>query len=120
MQGSTIASEARERTWLHYNIQELSRLYSLAFEHYATSQKPLDFYRAMRKDKLNPKNMTDHIMNLLRHVERTEDSKLLHSFPKVVASTLLNDALRANSFSESSSKENRYISVVVSIKLNLT
>lgn len=101
-EGSTIASEARKRTWLHFNIQDLSRLYSLAFEHYATSQKPLDFYRAARKDNPNPKNMTDHIMNLLRHVDQTRDKKLFESFPKVVASTLLNDALRANSLSESS------------------
>lgn len=102
-EGSAIASSARERTWLHFNIQDLSRLYSVAFEHYATSQTPLDFYHATRKDNPNPKNMTDHIMNLLRHVDQTGDSKLLHGFPKVVASTLLNDALRADSFSESSS-----------------
>ena len=88
---------------MHFNIQDLSRLYSVAFEHYATSQTPLDFYRATRKDNPNPRNMTDHIMNLLRHVDQTRDSTLLRGFPKVVASTLLNDALRADSFSESSS-----------------
>jgi hypothetical protein len=98
--GSKSASEARERTWMHYNIQDLSRLYGLAFEHYATSQRPLDFYHAARKDNPNPQDMADHIMNLLRHVENTEDERLVQGFPKVVASTLLNDALRADGFSE--------------------
>jgi energy-coupling factor transporter ATP-binding protein EcfA2 len=100
VQGSNWASDARERTWMHYNIQDLSRLYGLAFEHYATSQLPLDFYRAARKDNPDPQSMTDHIANLLRHMENTEDERLVQCFPRVVASTLLNDALRGGGLSE--------------------
>ncbi|KAH0556157.1 hypothetical protein GP486_005910, partial [Trichoglossum hirsutum] len=94
VQGATWASDTRERTWMQYNIQDLSRLYGLAFEHYATSHRPLDFYRAARKDNPDPQNMADHIMNLLRHTENTEDESLTQFFPRIVASTLLNDTLR--------------------------
>jgi hypothetical protein len=92
MAGCSTALETRKRSWVHYNIQDLSRLYGLAFDHYATHDSPLDFYRATRKDNPNPQNMTDHIMNLLRHMENTEDEDLIGKFPKVVGSAILNDA----------------------------
>jgi 50S ribosome-binding GTPase len=100
LNGSTWASEARKRTWMQYNIPDLSRLYGLAFEHYAISHLPLDFYRAARKDNPNPQSMTDHIVNLLRHIGDTADEKILQRFPGVTASTLLNDAFRGGGLSE--------------------
>ncbi|KAI9853558.1 MAG: hypothetical protein M1813_002064 [Trichoglossum hirsutum] len=100
MAGCSSALETRQRSWVHYDIQDLSRLYGLAFDHYATNDSPLDFYRAARKDNPNPQNMTDHIMNLLRHMENAGDENLIGSFPKVVASAVLNDAFGGDGLGE--------------------
>jgi hypothetical protein len=87
-------SKEKDESWTRYSIRDLSQLLNQAFEHFATDDTPFDFYKATRKDNPNPQSMQDHIMNMLRNLEMTRNSDLINYFPKLVASSILNNCLR--------------------------
>ncbi|KAH0565196.1 hypothetical protein GP486_001412 [Trichoglossum hirsutum] len=74
VQASQAAQEIRSRSWTQYNIPTLSHLLNRAFEHFRTSEKPFDFYKAARKDNPNPVSESDHIANFLRHIRLSQDN----------------------------------------------
>jgi hypothetical protein len=57
----------RAESVMQYNVPALSHILTRAFEHFAASEKPFDFYLAARRDNPNPQSMQDHIANFLRH-----------------------------------------------------
>jgi hypothetical protein len=57
----------RAESVMQYNVPALSHILTRAFEHFAASEKPFDFYLAARRDNPNPQLMQDHIANFLRH-----------------------------------------------------
>jgi hypothetical protein len=57
----------RAESVMQYNVPALSHILTRAFEHFAESEKPFDFYLAARRDNPNPQSMEDHIANFLRH-----------------------------------------------------
>jgi hypothetical protein len=57
----------REESVMQYNVPALSHILTRAFEHFAASENPFDFYLAARRDNPNPQSMQDHIANFLRH-----------------------------------------------------
>jgi hypothetical protein len=57
----------RAESVMQYNVPALSHILTRAFEHFAASEKPFDFYLAARLDNPNPQSMQDHIANFLRH-----------------------------------------------------
>ncbi|KAH8144522.1 uncharacterized protein LAJ45_11462 [Morchella importuna] len=89
-------SKEKEESWTRYSIRDLSQLLNQAFEHFATDDNPFNFYKATRKDNPNPQSMQDHIMNMLRNLEMTRNRDLINHFPKLVASSILNNCLRGS------------------------
>jgi hypothetical protein len=81
VQASQAAQEIRSRSWTQYNVPTLSYLLNRAFEHFRTSEKPFDFYKAARKDNPNPVSESDHIANFLRHIRLSQD-KEANEFPQ--------------------------------------
>lgn len=61
------ALDLRAESVMQYNVPALSRILNRAFEHFAASEKPFDFYLAVLPDIPNPNSMQDHIANFLRH-----------------------------------------------------
>jgi hypothetical protein len=57
----------RAESVMQYNVPALSHILTRAFEHFAASEKPFDFFLAARRDNPNPQSMEDHIANFLRH-----------------------------------------------------
>jgi hypothetical protein len=57
----------RAESVMRYNVPALSHILTRAFEHFAASEKPFDFYLAARRDNPNPQSPEDHIANFLRH-----------------------------------------------------
>jgi hypothetical protein len=57
----------RAESVMQYNVPALSHILTRAFEHFAESEKPFDFYLAARRDNPNPQSTQDHIANFLRH-----------------------------------------------------
>jgi hypothetical protein len=93
VQASEAGQEVRSKSWTQYNIPTLSHLLNCAFEHFRTSEKPFDFYRAARKDNPNPISVSDHIANFLRHIQLSQ-RKVTEMFPQVVSICLVSYALR--------------------------
>lgn len=109
VQASQAGQEIRSRSWTQYNIPTLSHLLNRAFEHFRTSEKPFDFYKAARKDNPNPVSVSDHIANFLRHIRLSRDKVAKMSprayghlsperadkiFPQVVSTCLVSWAVR--------------------------
>jgi len=93
VEASEAGQEVRSKSWTQYNIPTLSHLLNRAFEHFRTSEKPFDFYKAARKDNPNPISVSDHIANFLRHMQLTQ-GKVTDMFPKVLSICLVSCALR--------------------------
>ena len=93
VEASEAGQEVRSNSWTQYNIPTLSHLLNRAFEHFRTSEKPFDFYKAARKDNPNPVSVSDHIANFLRHMKLTQD-RVTNMFPKVLSICLVSYALR--------------------------
>ncbi|KAN0072294.1 hypothetical protein V8E54_009223 [Elaphomyces granulatus] len=92
-QASEAGQEVRSRSWTQYNIPTLSHLLNRAFDHFRTSEKPFDFYKAARKDNPDPISVSDHVANLLRHMQLSQ-GKVTKMFPKVLSICLISCALR--------------------------
>jgi hypothetical protein len=73
----------RFKNWMQYNVPMLSHILSRAFEHFRTSDEPFDFYTAARNDNPNPKSVSDHISNFVRHMH------LLPEFPEDMVSNIV-------------------------------
>ncbi|KAI9781874.1 MAG: hypothetical protein M1839_005668 [Geoglossum umbratile] len=95
-ESSRMAVTARRTSWMQRSTQDLYRLLPLAFEHFATRDDPFDFYLAARRDEPRPREMEDHIMNLLRHMK---DAGVFTGpcFSSIVALSLANDSLSPRS-----------------------
>lgn len=91
--GSLFAENERKGTWASYNVEDLSSLFEMAFEHFATQSSPFDFASAARKYDETPVNMEDHILCLLRQIHLKDDPKLISDFPTVVASAFVGHCL---------------------------
>ncbi|KAH7419435.1 hypothetical protein BKA64DRAFT_699467 [Cadophora sp. MPI-SDFR-AT-0126] len=64
----------RSRGFSHYNVPALNHILVQVFEHFRTSEDPLNFFLAARRDNPTPHNIPGHIANFLRLVlESTED-----------------------------------------------
>jgi hypothetical protein len=75
---------------MQYNVPALSHILTRAFEHFAASEKPFDFYLAARRDNPNPQSMQDHIANFLRHAfESGEDVENINEMVTQVTSIAL-------------------------------
>jgi hypothetical protein len=92
-QASETGQEVRSKSWTQYNIPTLSHLLNRAFEHFTTSEKPFDFYKAARKDNPDPVSVSDHVANLLRHMQLSQ-GKVTKMFPQVLSICLISCALR--------------------------
>jgi len=93
VRASDAGQEIRSKSWSQYNVPTLSHLFMSAFEHFRTSDKPFDFYKAARRDNPNPVSVADHIANFLRHLQLLRD-KSADMFTNVVAICLVNWAFR--------------------------
>ena len=75
---------------MQYNVPALSHILTRAFEHFAASEKPFDFYLAARRDNPNPQSPQDHIANFLRHAfESGEDIEKINEMVTQVTSIAL-------------------------------
>jgi hypothetical protein len=80
----------RAESVIQYNVPALSHILTGAFEHFAASEKPFDFYIAARRDNPDPQLMQDHIANFLRHtLESGEDIKKVNDMVTEVTSIAL-------------------------------
>jgi len=80
----------RAESVMQYNVPALSHILTRAFEHFAASEKPFDFFLAARRDNPNPQSMEDHIANFLRHAyECGEDIEALNEMVLRVTSIAL-------------------------------
>ena len=87
--------EKRSRSWMRYNVPVMSQLFYRAFNHFATSADPFDFYKAARNDNVSPISMSDHIANLLQHLKRADPTlKRSGIIPRVLAACLVSYPLR--------------------------
>lgn len=77
----------RSKAWMQYNVPTLSHILDRAFEHFRTSRDPFDFYLAARNDNPNPKSVSDHIANFLRHLH------LASGFPPAMVSEVISISL---------------------------
>lgn len=93
VRASEAGQEVRSKSWTQYNIPTLSHLLLRAFEHFRISDTPFDFYQAARKDNPNPASISDHISNLLRHLQLSK-IKEPEIFAKVVSICMVSYALR--------------------------
>jgi hypothetical protein len=68
----------RAREFAQYNVPTLSHILGHVFEHFRTSEDPLDFYLAARRDNPTPRNISQHIANFLRlALEHTDETTLV-------------------------------------------
>lgn len=93
VRASEAGQEVRSKSWTQYNIPTLSHLLLRAFEHFRMSDRPFDFYKAARKDNPNPASISDHISNLLRHLQLSK-IKEPEIFPKLVSICIVSYAFR--------------------------
>ena len=93
VEASDKGQEVRFKSWTQYNIPTLSHLLNRAFEHFRTSEKTFDFYKAARKDIPNPITVSGHIANFLRHMQLVR-GKWSDMFTKVLSICLVSCALR--------------------------
>jgi len=56
----------RSREFAQYNVPTLSHILGQVFEHFRTSEDPLNFYLAARRDNPTPRDISQHIANFLR------------------------------------------------------
>jgi hypothetical protein len=56
----------RSREFSQYNVPAMSHILGQVFEHFRTSEDPLNFFLAARRDNPNPRNISQHIANFLR------------------------------------------------------
>ncbi|PVH79158.1 hypothetical protein DL98DRAFT_632761 [Cadophora sp. DSE1049] len=56
----------RSGTFAHYNVAMFNHILIRTFDHFRSSEDPLDFYRAARRDNPTPHNIPDHVANFLR------------------------------------------------------
>jgi hypothetical protein len=56
----------RSRGFAQYNVPMLSHILAQVFEHFRTSDGPLNFYLAARRDNPAPRNISQHVANFLR------------------------------------------------------
>lgn len=68
LQGTRDGQRVRSRSFDLYNVPAMWRLLDKAFDHFANSKDPFDFYTASRKDSPTPISVPGHIANLLRLV----------------------------------------------------
>jgi hypothetical protein len=65
----------RSREFAQYNVPTLSHILGQVFEHFRTSEDPLNFYLAARRDNPTPRNISQHIANFLRlTLEHTDET----------------------------------------------
>jgi len=65
----------RSREYAQYNVPTLSHILGQVFEHFRTSEDPLNFYLAARRDNPTPRNISQHIANFLRlTLEHTDET----------------------------------------------
>jgi hypothetical protein len=93
VRASEAGQEVRSKSWTQYNVPTLTHLLNRAFEHFRTSEKPFDFYKAARKDNPNPVSVSDHIANFLRHMQLSQGD-VTKMFPQVISICLVSCALR--------------------------
>jgi hypothetical protein len=80
----------RAESVMQYNVPALSHILTRAFEHFAKSEKPFDFYLAARRDNPNPQSMQDHLANFLRHSFECEvDATMINNMVIEVTSIAL-------------------------------
>lgn len=91
--GSRLAANKRKGTWACYNVEDLSGLFEMAFEHFATQPSPFDFASAAQRHDVAPLDMEDHIVGLLRQVELRCDPQLSSDCPKLIASAFVGHCL---------------------------
>jgi hypothetical protein len=90
----TIAAEEeqrlRSREFAQYNVPTLSHILTQVFEHFRTSEDPLNFYLAARRDNPTPRNISQHIANFLRlALEHTEETTVVIEDMIVDAASLM-------------------------------
>lgn len=90
---SRFAADDRKGTWAHYNTEDLTNLFELAFNHFATQAGPFNFALAARKHNENPVNMEGHIMCLLKQAQSGSNLYVTYDFSKLVASAFVNHCL---------------------------
>ncbi|MAD87352.1 MAG: hypothetical protein CL912_30710 [Deltaproteobacteria bacterium] len=56
----------RARGFSYYNVPALNHILLQVFEHFRTSEDPLNFFLAARRDNPTPHNIPEHIANFLR------------------------------------------------------
>jgi hypothetical protein len=80
----------RSGEFAQYNVPTLSHILGQVFEHFRTSEDPLNFYLAARRDNPTPRNMSEHIANFLRlALEHTDDNTLVIQEMIVDAASLM-------------------------------
>jgi hypothetical protein len=87
VEASQESQKLRAKAWMQYNVPTLSHILNRAFEHFRTSDKPFDFYKAARNDNPNPAAVSDHIANFIRHLH------LAPSFPPQMITEIISICL---------------------------
>jgi hypothetical protein len=65
----------KSREFAQYNVPTLSHILGQVFEHFRTSEDPLNFYLAARRDNPTPRNISQHVANFLRlALENTDET----------------------------------------------
>lgn len=74
LEGTRAGQRVRASSFDLYNVPAMWRLLDKAFDHFANSRAPFDFYTAARRDNPTPVSVPGHIANMLRLLgtEQTE------------------------------------------------
>ncbi|KAK6355689.1 hypothetical protein TWF718_000082 [Orbilia javanica] len=88
------AQTKKKESYNRFNFTDLSSQFDLAFHHFATSDGPFDMYKIARKGRVEPRRMSDHILVLMKCMEETGNLQSTQLFGEIVASSLINGALR--------------------------
>ncbi|KAK6500456.1 hypothetical protein TWF481_010799 [Arthrobotrys musiformis] len=88
------AQTKKKESYNRFNFTDLSSQFDLAFHHFATSDGPFDMYKIARKGRVEPREMSDHILVLMKCMEETDNLHSTHIFGEIVASSLVNASLR--------------------------
>lgn len=92
-----LIADIRHDTWTQYNEIDFSRLFYLALEHFATTNKVFNFFEISKGSSLDHRGLEDHILAIRKHFP---GSNCPDRFSAIVASALVNKVLREEIASE--------------------
>lgn len=86
-----LIADIRHDTWTQYNEMDFTRLFYLALEHFATTNKVFNFFEASKSSSLDHRGLEDHILAIRKQFPGQSSPD---RFPAIVASALVNKVLR--------------------------